>query len=78
MKWILITYICSIATGECPSNSITVFQFNNHYDCVVAGYKYSHNKFTKLEELEELEREYIEEKKLVIKFECKGLKPTST
>ena len=78
MKWILITYICSVATGECPSNSITGFQFNNYYDCVVAGYKYSHNKFTKLEELEELEREYIEEKKLVIKFECKGLKATST
>jgi hypothetical protein len=73
MKWILITYICSVATGECPSNSITGFQFNNHYDCVVAGYKYSHNKFTKLEELEELEREYIEEKKLVIKFECKNV-----
>jgi len=78
MKWILITYICSIATGECPSNSITGFQFNNHYDCVVAGYKYSYNKFTNLEKLEEYEREYIEEKKLVIKFECKGLKPTST
>tara|TARA_R100001510_G_scaffold42038_1_gene38400 strand:+ start:379 stop:612 length:234 start_codon:yes stop_codon:yes gene_type:complete len=73
MKWILITYICSVATGECPSNSITGFQFNNHYDCVVAGYKYSHNKFTKLEELEELEREYIEQKKLVIKFECKNV-----
>jgi len=73
MKWILITYICSVATGECPSNSITGFQFNNHYDCVVAGYKYSHNKFTKLEELEELEREYIEEKKLVVKFECKNV-----
>ena len=40
---------------------------------MVAGYKYSHNKFTKLEELEELEREYIEEKKLVIKFECKNV-----
>ena len=25
MKWILITYICSVATGECPSNSITGF-----------------------------------------------------
>tara|TARA_R100001480_G_scaffold123286_1_gene121732 strand:+ start:198 stop:431 length:234 start_codon:yes stop_codon:yes gene_type:complete len=73
MKWILITYICSVATGECSSNSITGFQFNNHYDCVVAGYKYSHNKFTKLEELEELEREYIEQKKLVIKFECKNV-----
>ena len=78
MKWILITYICSVATGECTSNSITGFQFDNHYDCVATGYKYSHNRFTKLEELEELEREYIEEKKLVIKFECKGLKPTST
>ena len=52
---------------------MTMHKFQNHYDCVVAGYKYSHNKFIKLEELEELEREYIEEKKLVIKFECKNV-----
>ena len=78
MKWILITYICSVATGQCPSNSITGFQFDNHYDCVVAGYKYSYNKFIKLEEIEELEKEYIEEKKLVIKFKCEGLKATGT
>ena len=78
MKWILITYICSITTGQCPTNSITGYQFDNHIDCVLAGYKLSHYKFTKLEELEELEREYIEEKKLVIKFECKGLQATNT
>jgi len=78
MKWIVITYICSITTGQCHTNSITGYQFDNHIDCVVAGYKLSHYKFTKLQELEELEKEYIEEKKLVIKFECKGLQATNT
>ena len=74
MKWLLIVYVCSMANGKCDSSQIiTGYQFNNHYDCVVAGYKYSYNKFVNLEKDEELEREFIESKKMAVKFECKGL-----
>ena len=73
MKWVLILYTCSMLTNDCPSSSISGFQFNSHYDCVEAGYKMAYNKFKHLETLEEFDKEYIEEKKLVIKFECRGI-----
>lgn len=78
MKWILILYVCTLTTGECPSSSITMHQFESHRDCVLTGYKVAHNTFKNLEKMEEIEREYIEKEKVVIKFECKGLKASST
>ena len=78
MKWILILYICTLTTGECPSSSITMQQFESHRDCVLGGYKAAHNAFKVLEKMEEVEREYIEKEKVVIKFECKGLQASST
>ena len=78
MKWILILYVCQLTTGECPSSSITMHQFESHRDCVLTGYKVAHNTFKNLEKMEEIEREYIEKEQVVIKFECKGLKASST
>ena len=78
MKWILILYICTLTTGESPSSSITMQQFESHRDCVLGGYKAAHNAFKVLEKMEEFEREYIEKEKVVIKFECKGLQAYST
>ena len=78
MKWILILYVCTLTTGECPSSSITMHQFESHRDCVLTGYKVAHNTFKDLEKMEEIEREYIEKKQVVIKFECKGLKASRT
>ena len=60
-------------TNDCPSSSISGFQFSSHYDCVEAGYKMAYNEFKHLETLEEFDKEYIEEKRLVIKFECRGI-----
>ena len=60
-----------MANGQCPSNSISGLQYNDHFDCVVDGYRIAHNTFKNLEELEEYDKEYINRKKLVIKFECK-------
>ena len=71
MKYILILYMCSMATGECPSSTIAGYQFTNHYDCVNAGYGVAQKTFRSLEELEEFERDYIEKEKIAIKFECK-------
>ena len=74
MKWILILYVCTLTTGECPSSSITMHQFETHRNCVLTGYKVAHNTFYNLQTLEEFETDYIEKEQLVIKFVCKGVK----
>jgi len=66
--------MCSIVSGECPSSTISGWQFENHYDCVNAGYGVSQQTFRNLEDLEEWSREYIEQQKIAIRFECKELK----
>ena len=48
MKWILVLYVCSMASNECPNHSITGYQFNSYYDCVLNGYKVAHNTFKNL------------------------------
>ena len=65
--------MCSITSGQCPSSTVAGYQFTNHYDCVVSGYRVAHNTFLNLKELEEYERDYIEKNKIVVKFECKEL-----
>ena len=74
MKYILILYICSMNTGQCPSSSISGYQFNTHYDCVNSGYAIAQKTFRNLPELEEFDIDHINKHKLVIKFECKGIK----
>ena len=71
MKFILVLYMCSIVTGKCPNNSIAGLQFDDHYDCVVNGYRVAHNTFKTLEKTQELNREEINREKIVIKFECR-------
>ena len=63
-----------MVSGECPTSTISGWQFENHYDCVNAGYGGSQQTFRNLEDLEEWSREYIEEQKIAIRFECKELK----
>ena len=65
--------MCSTITGQCPSSTVAGYQFTNHYDCVVSGYRVAHNTFLNLKELEEYERDYMERNKIVVKFECKEL-----
>ena len=74
MKYILILYMCSMVSGEWPTSTISGWQFENHYDCVNAGYGVSQQTFRNLEDLEEWSREYIEQEKIAIRFECKELK----
>ena len=59
--------------NSCPSSSIAGYQFTNHFDCVDAGYAVAQSTFRNLQEMEEYEREVIENKKLVIKFECREI-----
>ena len=77
MKYILILYMCSINTGKCPSNSISGYQFDTYYDCVNSGYAIAQQTFRTLPTLEEYDIGIINKDKLVIKFECKGIKSES-
>ena len=60
-----------MSTGQCPSSSISGWQFNSHYDCVNAGYGVSQKTFQNLTELEEWDIDHINENKIVVKFECR-------
>ena len=71
MKYILVLYMCSMLSNSCPTSTIAGYQFNTHYDCVNAGYAVAQSTFRNLEELEEYNRDYIEQSKIVVKFECK-------
>jgi len=73
MKYILVLYMCSMATGKCPSNSIAGYQFNTHYDCVNSGYAVAQTTFRNLLEIEDWDQDHINKNKIVIKFECRKL-----
>ncbi len=63
--------------NSCPSSSMAGYQFNTHYDCVNAGYAVAQKTFRNLKELEDLERDYMEKNKIVVKFECKEIGATT-
>jgi len=73
MKFILVLYMCSMLSNSCPSSTISGYQFESHYDCVNAGYAIAQNTFRNLEEIEEYNKDYIEQSKIVVKFECREL-----
>jgi len=73
MKYILILYMCSMNTGQCPNSSISGYQFESHYDCVNAGYAIAQKTYRNLKELEDWDTDYINKNKIVVKFECKGI-----
>ena len=65
--------MCSMLSNSCPSSTIAGYQFANHYDCVNAGYAVAQSTFRNLQDMEEYSRDYIEESKLVVKFECREI-----
>ena len=60
-------------SNSCTSSTVAGYQFTNHYDCVDAGYAVAQSTFRNLKELEEYERAYVEQSKIVIKFECREI-----
>ncbi len=58
-------------SNNCPTSTIAGYQFNTHYDCVNAGYGVAQSTFRNLKELEEWDRQYLEQSKVVVKFECR-------
>ena len=74
MKYLLVLYMCSLTSGQCPSSHYAGYQFNSHYDCVVNGYGLAQKTFKNLYEIAEFDKEYIEREKIVVKIKCKGIK----
>jgi hypothetical protein len=60
-------------TGQCPNSTISGYQFNSHYDCINAGYAIAQKTYRNLKEIEEWDTNYINDNKIVVKFECKEL-----
>ena len=58
-------------SNNCPTSTIAGYQFNTHYDCINAGYAIAQSTFRNLKELEEWDRQYLEQSKIVVKFECR-------
>ena len=73
MKYLLILYMCSMNTGQCPENHISGYQFNTHFDCVNAGYAIAQKTYRQLSSYEEWDIETINKEKIVIKFDCKPI-----
>ena len=71
MKYVLILYMCSMISNQCPSSTISGYQFNTYFDCVNAGYGVAQQTYNNLKELEDWDKQYINENKIVIRFECK-------
>jgi|TARA_R100001224_G_scaffold97327_1_gene67372 hypothetical protein len=70
MKYVLLLHVCSflnLAGPVCETTHIVPLEFNNYKDCILQGYKSSHNT------LKEIYGDRIEKEKLAIKFECKEI-----
>ena len=67
VKYILIIYLCSVSTQTCNSGTYMNIEYNDHYDCAVAGYDFSKKAIMKMD------RDLINKDSLAIKFECRPL-----
>ena len=71
-KYVLILYLCSLTAQQCDSGMITAYEFNDHYDCAVAGYDMSHKT------MQMMDRDLVNKDELAIKFECKQVRIDKT
>ena len=71
MKYVLLLHVCSflnLAGPVCETTHIVPLEFKTYEECILQGYKSSHNV------LKELYGERIEDEKLAIKFICTKVK----
>jgi hypothetical protein len=72
-KFIIVLYMCSQLSGQCPSSAIPGYQFKTHSACVEYGYRVAYDTFRALEQTEEWSRDYIENNRIAVRFECKAI-----
>ena len=73
MKYVLILYLCSLSSGQCPEQKVTGYMFSSHYDCAIAGYIVSGQTYKNLVDDDYYGLERINREKIAIKFECKEI-----
>ena len=66
-------YMCSMLSGQCPSSHVTGYSFDSHAECVEYGYRVAHGTFKSLEETEEMTLEYIENSRIIVRFDCRAV-----
>ena len=68
MKFVLTLYLFTFVDIQYPvplASHIVPLQFDSYKDCILHGYKASHNT------LKELYGDRLEDERLAIKFECR-------
>ena len=78
VKYLLVLYMCSMASGECPTSTVAGYQFSTYYDCVDSGYAIAQKTYRNLKELPEWDKPDFEKNQIVIKFECKRIETENT
>nr|WMM95295.1 hypothetical protein MEP432_gp45 [Methylophilales phage MEP432] len=78
VKYLLVLYMCSMVSGECPSSTVAGYQFSTYYDCVDSGYAIAQKTYRNLKELPEWDKPDFEKNQIVIKFECKRIETENT
>ena len=72
-KFVLILYLCSQLSGQCPSHHYPGVSFDTHTECVEYGYRAAYGTFNELEKIEEFTKEYIENSRIAVRFECRSV-----
>jgi hypothetical protein len=67
MKFILLIAICSNIQQACLPD-MKVDEFDNLYDCAVAGYEHSHKI------IKDIDRTLFNEEQLVLNFRCEKVR----
>jgi len=73
IKYVLILHLCTfLNTPDCFQETIAPFEFDDHYSCMVQGYKVAGRQ------IENLGKDRVNPLKLAIKFECREIKIQQT
>ena len=73
IKFVLILHLCSfLNTPDCFQETIAPLEFDDHYSCMVHGYKQSGRQ------IENLGKDRVNPLKLAIRFECREIKIQQT
>ena len=79
MKYVIILYLCSFANVQptCYSEKIIALEFTNYYDCILQGYKQSHNYLVTIDK-DESPKEFIITKLLDLELILLSIKGYNT
>ena len=72
-KFIIILYMCSTLSNQCPNSHMPGYSFDTHAQCVEYGYRLAYSTFKALESTEEITKEYIENNRIAVNFEGKAV-----